>query len=165
MYGSSFATGATALVIIIGARVVQSVMQIYSNFLMATDHVKYQFFGLFTGIVLNIILAILLIPVWGLPGAAIASLANVAISTIICRYYLGKIIPIHIDMKTLKDILMSAGVMTVAVLPVSIVLGPGLMATVAMVGLGAIIYLIVLFLLNEQIREDVFKTIKIRWIA
>ena len=90
LYGSSFAIGATALVIIIGARVIQSIYQIYSNFLMATDHVKHQFFGLFAGIVVNVILACILVPEIGLSGAAIASISNVFISTIICRYYLGQ---------------------------------------------------------------------------
>ena len=67
MYGAPFAVGAAALVIIIGVRVVQSVLQLYSNFLMAMDHVKHQFLGLFSGIVINIILAYFLVPVWGLP--------------------------------------------------------------------------------------------------
>jgi O-antigen/teichoic acid export membrane protein len=165
LYGASFAVGATALVIIIGARIVQSVFQLYSNFLMATDHVRHQFFGLFTGIAVNIILAFILIPSWGLPGAAIASLSNVIISTIICWYYLHKVIPIHIEMKTMKDIFISAGVMTVVVLPASFFLSQSLLTTVTMVGTGAAVYLAVLFILNEQIRGDVMKTLKIRWFT
>jgi O-antigen/teichoic acid export membrane protein len=165
LYGSSFTAGATALVIIIGARVAQSAFQLYSNFLMATDQVRRQFFALLTGITANIILAVLLIPVWGLSGAAIASLVNVVISLIICRYYLGKVIPIHIEMKTMKDILISAGIMTAVLLPVSVILSRSLLATIAMVGLGAIVYLAGLFFLNSQIRDDVMKTLKIRWIS
>lgn len=164
LYGSSFAAGAIALVIIIGARVVQSVMQLYSNFLMATDHVKHQFFGLFAGIIVNIILAIFLIPLWGLSGAAIASLANVIISTIICRYYLGKIIPIYIDMKTLKDILFSVGIMTAVIMPASVFVKTSLLTTIVIVGVGAIVYLTTLFLRNAQIRKDILKTLKIQWI-
>jgi|SRR5208337_648278 len=165
LYGASFAIGATALVIIIGARIVQSVFQLYSNFLMATDHVRHQFFGLFMGIVVNIILAFILIPIWGLPGAAIASLSNVIISTIICWYYLHQVIPIYIETKTMKDIFISAGVMTVVILPASLLLNQSLLTTVTMVGTGGAVYMAVLFILNEQIRGDVMKTLKIRWFT
>ena len=132
---------------------------------MATDHVKYQFFGLFTGLIVNVILAYFLIPRWGLPGAAVASLLNVIISTIICRHYLRTIIPIHIETKTVRDILISAGIMTVGVMSASIFLNQSLLTTGAMIGLGAIIYLSALFILNAQIREDIMKTLQIRWIA
>jgi O-antigen/teichoic acid export membrane protein len=164
MYGASFAVGATALAIIIGARGVQSILQLYSNFLMATDHVKHQFFGLFAGIVVNIILAYLLIPVWGLAGAAVASLSNVLISTLICRHFLRQIIPIHIEMKTIRDILISGGVMTAIILPASVILGRNLLTTVIMVGTGGVVYLAVLFILNAQIREDAIRTMKINWL-
>jgi O-antigen/teichoic acid export membrane protein len=165
MYSASFAVGASALVIIIGARVVQSIFQLYSNFLMAADHVKHQFLGLFTGIVVNIILACILVPVWGLPGAAAATLINVIISTIICRHFLQQIIPIRVDMKTLADIFIAAVVMTVVILPSSILFSRSLFTTCALVCTGAVVYLAVLFLRNEQIREDIMKTLKIRWIA
>lgn len=165
MYGASFAVGATALVIIIGVRMVQSILLLYSVFLMATDHVKYQFFGLFTGLIVNVILAYFLIPRWGLPVVAVASLLNVIISTIICRHYLRTIIPIHIETKTVRDILISAGIMTVGVMSASIFLNQSLLTTGAMIGLGAIIYLSALFILNAQIREDIMKTLQIRWIA
>jgi O-antigen/teichoic acid export membrane protein len=165
LYGSSFAIGATALVIIIGARVIQSIYQIYSNFLMATDHVKHQFFGLFAGIVVNVILACILVPAIGLPGAAIASVFNVFISTIICRYYLGKIIPIHIEWKIVKDILISAGLMTVVlVLAELLPMKQTVLTTGAMVALGAGVYLAILFLINSQLREDLFNIVKIQWI-
>jgi O-antigen/teichoic acid export membrane protein len=165
LYGSSFAVGATALVIIIGARVVQSIFQLYSNFLMATDHVKHQFFGLCAGIVVNIIFACILVPLIGLAGAAIASLFNVFISTIICRYYLAKIIPIHVEWKIIRDILISAGIMTVVlVLAELLPIKQSALSTGAMVVLGASVYLAFLFFINSQIRDDLFKIMKIRWI-
>ncbi len=165
LYGSSFAIGATALVIIIGARVVQSVFQLYSNFLMATDHVKHQFFALITGIVVNIILACILVPLIGLPGAAIASLVNVFISTIICRYYLARIIPVHVELNVIRDILIASVVMTVVLVLADLLpVKQSSLTTGAMVVLGAGVYLAVLFAANSQIREDFFKIIKIQWI-
>jgi O-antigen/teichoic acid export membrane protein len=165
LYGSSFAIGATALVIIIGARVIQSIYQIYSNFLMATDHVKHQFFGLFAGIVANVILACILVPKIGLSGAAIASVSNVFISTIICRYYLGQVIPIHIEWKIIRDIVISAGIMTlVLVLAELLPMKQNVLTTGAMVALGAGVYFAVLFIVNSQLREDLLRIITIKWI-
>ncbi|MDD1690298.1 MAG: oligosaccharide flippase family protein [Methanoregula sp.] len=164
VYGSSFAVGATALVIIIGVRVVQSLFQLYSNFLMATGHVKHQFYGLFIGIAINIPLLFILVPVWGLAGAAAASLSNAIICTIICRYYLNKIIPVYIEIKTIKDIFIATGIMTVVILPATIFLTQNFLTTATLVGLGTVVYLLVLFIINSQIREDILKTVKIKWV-
>jgi len=164
VYGSPFAVGATALVIIIGVRVVQSLVQLYSNFLMATGYVKHQFYGLFTGIAISIPLALIIIPFWGLPGAAVASLSNAIVCTIVCRYYLQKIIPIHIEMKTMRDLLISATIMTAILLPATLILDQNLLTTISLVGFGALAYLTVLITINSQIREDILKTIKIKWV-
>ncbi|MGA9028998.1 MAG: hypothetical protein WB404_01065, partial [Methanoregula sp.] len=75
------------------------------------------------------------------------------------------VILIQIEMKTIRDILISTGIMAIIILPVDLFLNQSLLATAAMVGLGAIIYLAVLFIINSQIREDVLKTVKIRWIS
>jgi len=166
LYGSSFVSGATALVIIIGARNFQSLFQIYSNYLMATDHVRHQFFGLATGIVAGLLLAFILIPLIGLPGAAIASLVNIIISTLICRHYLITVIPIRIERRIVRNIFIASGVMTVALLLAGLLpLPPGVLTTGGMVLLGTVVYLASLFLLNAHIREDIFKIIRIRWIA
>lgn len=165
LYGASFAVGASALVIIIGARVVQSIFQIYSNFLMATDNVKYQFFGLFAGILVNLVLACILVPLIGLPGAAIASVLNAVVSTIVCRQYLRRIIPIHIDWKIFRDILAGTGSMTVVLLLLDQVpLQQSALTTGGMVAIGAAVYLAILFAVNSQLREDFFKILRIRWI-
>jgi len=165
LYGSSFALGATALIIIIGVRVVQSIFQLYSNFLMATDHVKHQFIGLCAGITINIILSVILIPLLGLPGAAIASLANVLVSTIICAYFLQKIIPIHIDIDSIRDIIIATIAMTVALLGAGMLhLNESLFTTATLIAFGALVYCITLLSINAQIRKDTANTLKIRWI-
>ena len=45
LYGASFAAGTTALIIIIVMRVIQSVLNLYTNFLMATDRAKQAVTG------------------------------------------------------------------------------------------------------------------------
>ncbi len=165
LYGPSFAVGATALVIIIAARVFQSIYQLYSNYLMATDHVHMAFYGVGAGITINIVLSILLVPILGLTGAALASLANMIISTIIGRHFLRQIIPIIIELSPITHIITATAIMTSALLIINLLpYNQSLFLTVTMVLTGAVIYFLVLLKLNKQIRDDAFRTLKITWI-
>lgn len=166
LYGASFAVGATALVIIIAMRVIQSILNLYTNFLMATDHAKQAVFGTLTGVSVNIIICIFLIPLIGIAGAAIGSLVNVLIGILITRKYLAMVIPLYIEKTTIGHILLATIIMTTAIIILNILpLGSGALQTIAMVIIGAIIYFIVLLKLNQQLRDDALRTLKIRWIS
>jgi O-antigen/teichoic acid export membrane protein len=166
LYGASFAVGATALVIIIAARVIQSLYQLYSNYLMATDHVQMAFYGVGTGITINIVLSIMLVPVLGLTGAALASLANVIISTIIGRHFLRQIIPIIIELSPITHIITATAIMTSVLLIINLLpYNHSLILTGTMVLVGAVIYFAVLLKLDTSIREDAIRMLIIKWIA
>ncbi|MFA4850347.1 MAG: oligosaccharide flippase family protein [Methanoregula sp.] len=165
MYGASFATGATALIIIIAMRVIQSILNLYTNFLMATDHTKQAVVGILTGVSANIFLCIILIPHIGIVGAAIGALINVMISIIVARTYLAKIIPITIERTPIKHIFLATIIMTMSLLVLSILpLNRSALLTIMMVLIGAVIYFLVLLKLNQQFRDDAFRTLKITWI-
>jgi O-antigen/teichoic acid export membrane protein len=165
LYGASFAAGATALIIIIAARIFQSVYQLYSTFLMATDHVRTAFYGLGTGITVNIVASVILVPVLGMTGAAIASLMNVLVCIVVGRQFLGRIIPVRIEKKSVVHILISTIVMLLALLLATLLTVPGsAIVTGAMVILGAGVYFLVLLTLDRQLRDDAFRTLKIQWI-
>lgn len=165
LYGASFATGATALVIIIAARIFQSIYQLYSNYLMATDHVRMAFYGVGTGISINIILSIILVPVLGLAGAAAASLVNVLVSVIIGRHFLYRIVPVIIERSPVIHIITATTIMTGILLLSSLILRhESAAATGGMVILGGAIYFSVLLKLDKPIRDDALRTLKIRWL-
>ena len=165
LYGASFAAGATALVIIITARIFQSVYQLYSTYLMATDHARTAFYGLGTGITVNIVLSVLLVPLLGLTGAAIASLANVVLCMIIGRHLLKRIIPVIIEKSPVGHILISTVVMTIVLILARIIpIQASAITTGAMVILGAVIYFIVLLKMDEKLRSDALSTLKIQWL-
>jgi O-antigen/teichoic acid export membrane protein len=166
LYGASFAVGATALVIIIAERVFQSIYQLYSNYLMATDHVRMAFYGVGAGITINIALSILLVPIIGITGAALASLANMLISTIICRHFLRQGIQIIVERPPITHIITATALMTIVLLIINLFPNSqSLFITVTMVLVGAVIYFAVLLKLDTSIREDVFRLLKITWIA
>jgi O-antigen/teichoic acid export membrane protein len=165
LYGASFATGTTALIIIIAMRVIQSILNLYTNFLMATDHTKQAVIGILVGVSANIILCIILIPHIGIAGAAIGALVNVIISIIIARTYLAKIIPISLEITPIRHISLATITMTISLLVLSMLpLYQSAFKTIMMVMVGAVIYFIVLLKLNQKIREDAFRTFKITWI-
>ena len=165
VYGASFAAGAVALTIIIAARIFQSVYQLYSVYLMATDHVRMAFYGLGTGITANLILSVILVPVMGLTGAAIASLANVLLCIVIGRHFLAKIVPVVIERSPVLHIIAASAIMTLALLVLDLLPIPtGVITTGLMVILGASLYFTVLLMLDGPLRNDALRTLKIRWI-
>jgi O-antigen/teichoic acid export membrane protein len=165
LYGASFATGATALVIIIAMRGIQSILNLYTNFLMATDHAKQAVVGILTGVSANIILCIMLIPRIGIAGAAIGAFVNVIISIIIARMYLARVMTLNLERTTIKHIVLATVIMTLSLLIlVRLPLNQSALQTILMVLTGAVIYFLVLLKLNKQIRDDAFRTLKITWI-
>lgn len=165
LYGASFSAGATALIIIIAMRVLQSVVNLYTNFLLATDHAKQAVVGIALGICVNIFLCVLLVPVAGISGAAIAALVNVFITFFIARTYLADIIPLEIERSAIRDIILATALMTAYLIIMTYLhLNQSAMSTFLLVLTGAGIYFLALLILNLQIREDAFRMLKIRWI-
>ena len=165
LYGASFAAGATVLVVIIGARVIQSILQLYTYFLLATNHARIAFTSSITGTFVNIILSIILIPKIGLIGAAIGSLANVFISFIICLYYIHGFIPLIIESTPIIHILeatagMACALELILLLPIS----KSAVITILLVIAGAVIYFGILIIMDKQIRADAVRTLKIKWL-
>ena len=165
LYGASFATGAMALVIIIAMRVIQSVLNLYTNFLMATDHAKLAVVGILAGISVNITLCIILIPHIGIAGAAVGSLVNVSITFLIARRYLTQIICITFEKTTLAHIVLATFTMTAVILILQLLpQHPSVFQSLLTVIIGAAIYFVVLVKLNKQIRDDVIRSLKITWV-
>jgi len=165
LYGASFATGATALVIIIAMRGIQSVQNLYTYFLMGTDNVRQAMIAVTLGIPVNVALCFLLIPHIGIAGAAVAAVVNAAIAFFIGRRFLSTIIPLIADLRSLRDILLATMVMTVSVLLLlQVPVAPSVYRTVALVLAGGAVYFTVLLKLNESLREDAMRTLKISWI-
>jgi O-antigen/teichoic acid export membrane protein len=165
LYGASFAAGATALIIIIAMRVIQSILNLYTNFLMATDHAKQAVTGILTGVSANIVLCTMLVPHIGIAGAAIGTFVNVIISIFIARMYLARIIPITLEITSIGHIFLATIVMTISLLVLRMLpLNQSLLQTIMMVLIGAAIYFAVLLKLNQQIRDDAFRTFKITWV-
>jgi len=164
-YGAVFAAGFMVLIVIIIMRVFQSLSQLFIRYLMSSDRVQHAFTGLLLGIVANIVLAFVLIPVLGLIGAALASLVNVLIIGIVSAHYLREIIPIRFENKKIIHLFIATLLMAVfLVMGDFIITTNSAVITVARVAFGAVVYFTVILIGDREIREDVVRTLRIQWI-
>jgi O-antigen/teichoic acid export membrane protein len=164
LYGADFSTGAVPLILLIGMRVVQSVQQIYFTYLMGLDKAREAFLVTGTMALTNLVLDILLVPVFGLAGAAAASLVTISVSTLFARYQLGRLILFIRDRKTLLEIALAAGLMSTGVF--ALVHFVGVTSAVyagAFVGIGAGIYFGTLVAIDREIRGSLLQVTKIKW--
>lgn len=163
-YGASFVAGAAVLVILIGARLIQSVLQIYTYFLLATDQAKTAFYSALIGMVTNIILSLILVPVLGITGVAIGTLVNVIISVGISWYYIRRVIRVTFERVQIIHIVEATGIMVLAIELILLVhTADSAFLTGLQVLAGALIYGCVLLAIDEQIRSDALRTLEIKW--
>jgi O-antigen/teichoic acid export membrane protein len=86
-FGSTYAVGATMLWIISLGTFVRSLSYVHGMILSAKKIVKIEAIAVLIAIAINLVLGYVLIPVWGIEGAAIAtSIAFLAVSIMIVHY-------------------------------------------------------------------------------
>ncbi len=78
VFGADFVSGATALAILSAAQIINAGMGSVGLLLVMTGHERDTATGVGIAAVMNVALNALLIPVWGIEGAAIATAISVA---------------------------------------------------------------------------------------
>jgi len=164
-YGATFSAGAAALVIIIGMRVFQSIHQLFSYYLIAMNQARLAFFGVIFGLIANIILAIALIPFFGLVGAALASLSYILINVFFEYRCLSRSMPIVFEKSRIGRIVLAALSMGILLLIIDKFWNmPGVAKPIAMIILGSVIYFTLLLKMDHQLREDALRILRINWL-
>jgi len=164
LYSASFAAGFGVLVILLLARTMQSISQLFYTFLMALDAARDGFTVVLAGSATNLVLSLALIPVLGLPGAAAGSLAAVVVCLVLAAGRLRRLTPVRLDLRALMRFLGSAAVMSVVVLagqaavPIHSFVKPLLLVVV-----GAGVYFGILLAADPGLRGDARRTLHIRW--
>ena len=73
LFGNEFKTGASALIFLTIAQFINAFTGSVGYILQMTGYQKYYQNVIFLGTIINIVLNYILIPIWGIAGAAIAS--------------------------------------------------------------------------------------------
>ena len=114
-YGAEFAKGYPALMVLLGVQVVNVFQYFFTMYLNALDYPKESFKVTAVGVVANIVLNIALIPVMGISGAAIATLATMTLNAVLARRALSRLITIRMERRSLLNIMTASVVMGVLV--------------------------------------------------
>lgn len=155
LYGASFVSGAPVLMILLFVQVANIFMFLLTMCLNAMDMPKTSFAITAGSALLNIGLNIFLIPIYGITGAAVVSLATISINAILARAMLKSSLRISPDMGSVLNIVVSALIMSLALVgymylfPVRDFAG-----LVAILGLGASIYFVSVLAIDRTIRND-----------
>ena len=114
-YGAEFALGYTTLVILLIVQIVNIFQFFFTMYLGALDHQKDAFKATAVAAAANLVLNLMLIPVMGIGGAAIATLVSMVLNAVLARRALSRMITIRMVHTTLRNILIASGLMSLFV--------------------------------------------------
>lgn len=154
-YGAEFASGYLPLVILLTVQVVNVFQFFFTTYLSALDRQKDAFKVTAVAASANIVINMLLIPILGITGAAIATLVTMLLNAMLAGHILSKIITIRMDHNSLLNILKASAVMALFVgfyrmmVPLSSV-----WVTLVPVIVGGIIYSILILKLDWKMCDE-----------
>ncbi|WP_342677058.1 flippase [Methanofollis sp. UBA420] len=155
-YGAGFAEGAAVLGILLLVQVVNVFMYLQTMCLNAIDRPRESFYATGTAAVVNIVLDLALIPLFGIEGAAIATLVTMLVNAGIARYYLSKQIPVKLERGPVLHILLAAGAMALVVLLYRLTIPlTNVFIVLAAVALGGLVYGLVLLKADPGLRDEI----------
>lgn len=160
-YGASFQSGSTVLIILCLVQVVNIFMYLQTMCLSAMDMPRKSFIVTGISALLNVILNIILIPVYGIMGAAIATLVTLIINSFYANHLLKPFIKIKLDKKSFTNVCLSSLVMSVLVLsfvyffPVN-----NFIRLFIAIAIGCVTYFGFLLTLDNDIRIEIKNIVK-----
>jgi len=154
-YGASFVKGATVLAILLLVQVVNVFMYLQTMSLNAIDRPKDSFRVTAIASVINIILNLLLIPVIGITGAAVATLITMTVNAALAHRALSRIIDVRLEKGPVQNILIATLAMGLFVLLFRWFIPLTNIAVVLLaVAIGGLIYGIILLKLDRGIHDE-----------
>ncbi|OPX75189.1 MAG: putative flippase AglR [Methanoregulaceae archaeon PtaU1.Bin059] len=167
LYGSAFETGTTALYILLLVQVANIFMFLQTMCLNAIDQPRKSFIVTAIAAVLNILLNVALIPLFGITGAAIATLGSITLNAILSYLYLSRAMQVRLEHLPVLHITASTIVMALAVILFRFAFGLGtVLHLAAAVTIGGVLYFLVLFSIDKGIKDDIrsiMATVGIPW--
>ncbi len=167
LYGSEFAIGYYVLVILLFTQVANIFQYFLTMYLSALNRQKASFLATGSATVANLVLNIILIPLIGIEGAAIATLVTISMNALLAGKFLSNSIQIKLEEEKLINIAKTSIWMIIFVGLYRLLIAPSsLILTIIPVAIGAIIYIIMILKSDKEIYEefrDVALKIGIPW--
>jgi O-antigen/teichoic acid export membrane protein len=141
LFGSAYLQGATVLVILSAEKVVASIQSVLVTALRGIDEPRQAAWATTVTIVMNFSLNALLIPAYGIEGAAVATLVSVCVNTALHTYYLRRHVDIRFPTCLAGEITGTSALMGAVLLVLNSRLAVDTLAVLLpMIGLGIVVY-------------------------
>jgi O-antigen/teichoic acid export membrane protein len=158
IYGPEYGIGGLILVLLVVARLTQGYNSLLKNTINAIDRPEIGFRINAVALVSNVVLNFTLIPIFGWYGAAVGTGASATLTLIIGYHWVGRFIIINVPYLEIAYQIAASLAMTLVVITISQIIGPGRIGTVIIVFVAATVYTVILLFISQTIRE---KTVSI----
>ena len=156
LYGASFQSGSSCLIILLFAQIANIFMYLFTMCLNGIDKPRYSFYVTLISAILNIILNIVLIPVFGVTGAAAAMLLTMLINAGLAYAFLKAVVTVPLELRSIGYMIGSSMVMAcVVIVSTSYVKIQDFTNLFTIVLMGAFVYFIILFTLDKKLTSDI----------
>lgn len=142
--------------ILLAVQIVNTFQYFFTMYLDALDRPKESFKVTAVGVIANIFLNILLIPIMGIFGAAVATLVTMTINALLAYRVLSNMVQIRLEANTLWSILKASSLMTVFILVYRFFIHlENIGVTLIPVFLSGAVYGILLLKLDKTVNKEI----------
>jgi len=154
VFGTGYGTASLVLVLLMGEKIVQALYRPLKRILEAVDRVDMAARATIVGIVSNVALNVVLVPLAGIVGAAVATGLSLCLMTALVVYYLNDSVEIVFPYRRAAWLVVCSATMSSALFALKSIRQPASIAgLVAMVVTGALLYF-GLLLINPAFRSE-----------
>ena len=154
-YGEEFAEGYSVLIVLLFVQIVNVFNFFFAMYLNALDRPAETFKVTAVGVISNIFLNIVLIPIFGILGAAIATFLTMTLNALLAKYALSDMISIHLDMHGLKNIIQASFIMGIIVIGIRFMIPfSSLLVVLSDVFLGCLVYTISVLKFDRKMHNE-----------
>ncbi|WP_435168684.1 flippase [Paenibacillus glycanilyticus] len=108
--------------------------------------------------IVNLISNIILIPIWGFLGAAVATLMSSFITVVIQYIYMNRQVSMKTLIRSFRNYFFYSGIMFLIVFIISYRMSPTILTTIIQISIGAIVYLLLCIVTKDEIYIEM-----VRW--
>lgn len=155
IYGSEFQQGSLVLVILIAARLLSAYQWQFVNALGALDRPDRAFRVNLVFLVVNVGLNLVLVALYGWIGAAVATTLSAALTLVLGYVSLQSVIDVTVPYDEIGRQIAGAAVMGAVLYLLTVPIDVRLHTAVLLVGVGAIVYFLVLAAISSRFRTTV----------
>ena len=154
-YGAEFAKGYPILVILSFVQIINVFQFFFTMYLGALDRQKDSFKVTAIAVIVNIFMNLILIPMIGIMGAAVATMVTMGLNAVLAKRVLSRIIRIRIEYDSILNILKACAVMALFVGSYRLVIPlSNVWLTLAPVIVGGLLYGFLIMKLDRNICNE-----------